>query len=416
MVKATTDSVSSALQAGRNRKAKASRGGARTGFFAAVLEKALNGPAAPGRAGKTKTAALPLRLKSRRAEDAEAGEKPRLGGFFEKRKLLKQRRESPETEALPRQEKPASDIVLASARAAASVSAEKTAKDLPQGTENPARGMASGESPGAAPAARAAVFPGTPGIETKAASPELLSAQETKIPKIEEKPRGGEKKIPAGQAAPGDARKPGREAGPKKTENLDAGDLLREVKLARAEEPKRDEAARDIEIRVLVRAGDERFEDSLRLQNDRSAKESASGLLRRMREEGNAHIVKSARFILKDKNEGEIRLVLKPPSLGEVRIRLSLQDNLIGGRIFVENDSVREVFERNMPELASAFRENGLEMGGMSVSVGNDGYRENETEAGGLRPPGFGGRAETETRPAAAYEYYFVSNAINLMV
>jgi flagellar hook-length control protein FliK len=372
------------------------------------LEKALNGPAAPGRSGKTK--AIAPRLKSPGPEGRGKAEKPSVAGTFENRKLLKPRRENRQTNARLEAEKPPVDTAALAASAGMPASPEKTGQDFPRNAENPV--TASGENPMAAAAARSVVLSGMAG--TEGAAPEILPAQGPKTGEEKSKFAGGDKKFSLKQGAAEDTRKPGREAGPKKTEKPDAADLLREPAAPRAEETKTEDAARNnIEIRVLVRAGDERFEDSLRMQDDRSVKESASGLLRRMREEGNEHIVKSARFILKDKNEGEIRLVLKPESLGEVRIRLSVQDNLIGGRIFVENESVREVFEQNMPGLASAFRENGLELGGMSVSVGNEGYRENETR----QPfPHAAGRAEKESPAASAYEYYFVSNAINFMV
>jgi hypothetical protein len=237
-----------------------------------------------------------------------------------------------------------------------------------------------------------------------------------KLPVEKSKSAGEGKRLSVKQKDAAAARKPGRETGAAKTEKTDPGLVTREVKAARADEPRKEEV-QNIEIRVFTRAGDERLEDSIRLVDDRSVRESASGLLRRMREEGNEQIVKSARIILRDKNEGEIRLILKPESLGEVRIQLSMQDNLIEGRIFVENDSVREAFEQNMQGLASAFKESGLELGSLNVSVGNDRYEESgsgqKRSEAGLSSSG----TEQETAvPAALFEYYFFPHSINLMV
>ncbi|GAB4366853.1 MAG: hypothetical protein Kow009_03650 [Spirochaetales bacterium] len=94
--------------------------------------------------------------------------------------------------------------------------------------------------------------------------------------------------------------------------------------------------------------------------------------LQQMQEKGNAQIVQQAQFLLKNQEEGEIRLNLKPERLGEVRIRLHLQDRLIGGHITVENSTVKELFEQNKGDLAQAFQEQGFEMSQLEVSVGND--------------------------------------------
>jgi flagellar hook-length control protein FliK len=102
--------------------------------------------------------------------------------------------------------------------------------------------------------------------------------------------------------------------------------------------------------------------------------QAAVDLSRALKEEGNGEIIKKAQFVLKDRDQGEIRLILKPEKLGEVRIRLNLSDNRhIAGRIIVENNSVREVFQENMEALNRAFRENGFQTAGLDVSVGERG-------------------------------------------
>ena len=97
---------------------------------------------------------------------------------------------------------------------------------------------------------------------------------------------------------------------------------------------------------------------------------AAGELARALREGGNEEILKRAQFLLKDNDKGEIRLILKPERLGEVRIRLNLSDRHIAGRIIVENSSVRDAFTENMEALNRAFRENGFQTAGLEVSVG----------------------------------------------
>jgi flagellar hook-length control protein FliK len=93
-----------------------------------------------------------------------------------------------------------------------------------------------------------------------------------------------------------------------------------------------------------------------------------SGLTRQLRE-SHPEIVKHARLILRGERGGEIRLHLKPESMGSVRVQLHLQDNHIAGRIIVENSSVRDAFEQTIEDLQRAFRESGLETGELEVSV-----------------------------------------------
>ena len=111
--------------------------------------------------------------------------------------------------------------------------------------------------------------------------------------------------------------------------------------------------------------------DSAVPRSETGPAQAAADLSRALKEEGNGEIIKKAQFVLKDRDQGEIRLILKPEKLGEVRIRLNLSDNRhIAGRIIVENNSVREVFQENMEALNRAFRENGFQTAGLDVSVG----------------------------------------------
>ncbi|MDC7224039.1 MAG: flagellar hook-length control protein FliK [Spirochaetales bacterium] len=99
-----------------------------------------------------------------------------------------------------------------------------------------------------------------------------------------------------------------------------------------------------------------------------------------MNETGNKELVRKIDFILKDENQGEIKLILKPEALGNVRINLSLNENHIAGKIFVDNSSVRDIFLNNMDELTSLLKENGYEEASLEVWVGQDGRSGQEQE------------------------------------
>ena len=76
---------------------------------------------------------------------------------------------------------------------------------------------------------------------------------------------------------------------------------------------------------------------------------------------GAFEIVRSAKFILKDNDRGQIKLILKPEHLGEVRIDIQLDNNRIGGTILVDNKEVEEAFLQTMEDLKAAFVSNGFE-------------------------------------------------------
>ncbi len=101
--------------------------------------------------------------------------------------------------------------------------------------------------------------------------------------------------------------------------------------------------------------------------------EAKAVLLKELQDKMNDRIVKESGIILKDNNSGEIKLILKPESLGKVRIRLHLQDNQLTGKIFVNNPQAQDVFEKNMQTLARAFSDSGFTMSSMDVSVGGKG-------------------------------------------
>ncbi len=98
-----------------------------------------------------------------------------------------------------------------------------------------------------------------------------------------------------------------------------------------------------------------------------------NALVQQLRENGNTEIVRQAQFVLRNNDSGQIRLTLKPEHLGSVRISLNVHDGHIGGRIIVENTTVKEVFDQNLGELSRAFQQQGLQTGSLEVSVANSG-------------------------------------------
>ena len=105
-------------------------------------------------------------------------------------------------------------------------------------------------------------------------------------------------------------------------------------------------------------------------------------LRRAFNEQLNGEIVRSARLVVRGGERGEIRLNLKPETLGSVRIALQMQDGHIAGRIIVDNQSVREAFEQNLAALQKAFAESGMDASGLEVTVADSGRDSGQTDDG----------------------------------
>jgi hypothetical protein len=91
--------------------------------------------------------------------------------------------------------------------------------------------------------------------------------------------------------------------------------------------------------------------------------------LERLREMAGSELVRASSLVLKD-GGGEIRLVLKPESLGSVRIRMNVVDNAIEGRIIVDSSAVKHVLDGSIDALRRALTAEGFQMGSLQVSVG----------------------------------------------
>ncbi|MBS4536050.1 flagellar hook-length control protein FliK [Clostridium sp. D2Q-14] len=72
------------------------------------------------------------------------------------------------------------------------------------------------------------------------------------------------------------------------------------------------------------------------------------------------------------------KIKLKPESLGEVSIKLSIQDGNITGKISVENQEVKQLLVNNIDQLKESFLTKGINVEGFNVSVGEDSQSNNK--------------------------------------
>jgi flagellar hook-length control protein FliK len=92
-------------------------------------------------------------------------------------------------------------------------------------------------------------------------------------------------------------------------------------------------------------------------------------------------MVKHTGLVLKNNGQGEIHLVLKPESLGSVRIKLNLLDNHIVGKIIVDNNTVKQIMEENLGNLETALQQNGYQTASFDVTVAG-GHQQGPGEEG----------------------------------
>ncbi|MDR2768412.1 MAG: flagellar hook-length control protein FliK [Treponema sp.] len=92
-------------------------------------------------------------------------------------------------------------------------------------------------------------------------------------------------------------------------------------------------------------------------------------LAEKLRGELSGDIVREASIVLRDGDQGVIRLSLKPETLGKVKIHLEMAENKISGHIFVESEEALRAFEQEIHSLEQAFRDSGFKGATLSTAL-----------------------------------------------
>jgi flagellar hook-length control protein FliK len=86
------------------------------------------------------------------------------------------------------------------------------------------------------------------------------------------------------------------------------------------------------------------------------------------------------RTILNSSNKNgihEISLTLNPEKLGEIKLTIQVDGNIVSARMSVENLQVKQIIEQNMQNLKDSLAQHSLDTGSLDVNVGeSDDYRE----------------------------------------
>ena len=71
----------------------------------------------------------------------------------------------------------------------------------------------------------------------------------------------------------------------------------------------------------------------------------------------------------------EMRIQLRPESLGDMRMRIRVEGDVVLAKIEVENQQVKEILERNLPMLKDALSQQSLSAGSFEIRVSNNSDR-----------------------------------------
>lgn len=94
-------------------------------------------------------------------------------------------------------------------------------------------------------------------------------------------------------------------------------------------------------------------------------------MLQNQIQENASEIVKAGSIVLKDNDVGQIKLILHPESLGNVKIDLNLNDKNISGRIIVSSQEAFNAFKESAESLKQAFNQSGFNASGLELSLAN---------------------------------------------
>lgn len=85
--------------------------------------------------------------------------------------------------------------------------------------------------------------------------------------------------------------------------------------------------------------------------------------------QANEDLVQAGKIILRNNNEGTIRLSLQPENLGKVKIFLEMKaGKKLSGKITVDTKEALSAFQENLSDLVASFKESGFEMSGFELS------------------------------------------------
>jgi len=72
----------------------------------------------------------------------------------------------------------------------------------------------------------------------------------------------------------------------------------------------------------------------------------------------------------------QISLTLNPEKLGEIKLTIQVEGNVVSAKMNVENSQVKQIIEQNMQNLKDSLAQQNLNAGSLDVNVGESGHKE----------------------------------------
>lgn len=158
-------------------------------------------------------------------------------------------------------------------------------------------------------------------------------------------------------------------------------------------------------------------------QSAQTASSNFQAMLANQIRQNASEFVKAGSIVLRDNNAGTINLVLRPESLGNVKISLQLSDKVVSGQITVHSEEAYNAFKESADALKNAFAQSGFEAGGFTVaysSAGTGGSFSGSGAGGGFADAQHAGRYESafvsEVSAASGGSYIGSEHAVNVVV
>lgn len=118
------------------------------------------------------------------------------------------------------------------------------------------------------------------------------------------------------------------------------------------------------------------IQQNLTSSNAQTASASSStfqAMLSNQLQNNAADFVKAGNIVLKDNDAGQIKLILNPESLGNVKIDLEISDKTLTGRITVASREAFNAFKESSESLRQAFINSGFENAGFELAMAGNG-------------------------------------------